>query len=190
MSSGALSSLLKIWEEESREKKKKAGALGWMDGTQGEVINSELCWSWFPQDHLAAIQNASNEVQSDVLSCWRTNAKQLWGYTLTSVLIHKPVVRLKEYSCVVRGCQTGSLYYPDGIRGHIICSSQGWKRFPWANIFASYKLLFSISWGKSRQQDCSHDCEGKQMQLCAAAAVTSGVYLHINRNRHICINIH
>lgn len=114
-SSGALSSLLKIWEKQSTEKQEKAGAQGWIDGTQGEVINSELCWSWFPQDHLAAFQNASNEVQSDLLSCWRTNAKQLWGYTLTSVLIHQPVLRLKEYSCAVRGYQRGILHYTDGI---------------------------------------------------------------------------
>lgn len=53
----------------------KPFAEGWLDGRRVEVINSQLLWKQrvLPQEHLAAFQNASAELQSDVLTCWRAS---------------------------------------------------------------------------------------------------------------------
>lgn len=41
---------------------RKKRAEGWINGTWGELINSDLCGSRLPEDHLAAFQNALAQV--------------------------------------------------------------------------------------------------------------------------------
>lgn len=79
--------------------------------------------------HLAAFQNASAELQSDVLTCWRTNVEEALGIVPHMRVCSQTSLGLSGQVQLVQhgGYQMGSLHYTDSIGGPNINSSQCMK---------------------------------------------------------------
>lgn len=106
--------------------------------------------------HLAAFQNASAELQSDVLTCWRTNVEKAPGIVPHMCVCAQTSSGLSGQVQLVQhgGYQMGSLHYTDSIGGPNINSSQCMKAShgPTCFVFFFSSCKIQLSCGAERQR--------------------------------------